>query len=348
MNDTPRRFWLSLPTLSIVYFGALAIVLVLMHWWAEYLLPIWILLFVPPVILLLPGIALGCLAIWARRWKLAAIHAAVALFYFFIFCPFRFSGPKEAPGALTVITHNIGEGNKLAFSDAFPGEAPDAILLQDARFREKDYLRRYPKLNARGVAQFLLLTPHEIVGGVPVNEALWRGKPIAARFVIRANGREAALYCVHLPTPRSSLRHAFTPRVALEMVWLADAPTDDHPSYRSWLRARVALAEQLAGVFSRETLPFIVAGDFNTPEHGIVHRLLSSNLQDAHVVAGRGWGCTFPSNEKKDGILARVFGAWLRLDYIFAGRGFTPVECRVASDERSQHRAVLARLAPIP
>jgi endonuclease/exonuclease/phosphatase family metal-dependent hydrolase len=198
------------------------------------------------------------------------------------------------------------------------------------------------------VAQFLLLTPHEIVSANPVNDALWRGKPVAARFVIKAAGREIALYNVHLPTPRNSLRHVISPRVALEMLWLADAPTDDQPSYRRWLRARVALAEQLHGVFSRESLPFLVAGDLNTPEHGVVYHQISAGLQDAHATTGRGWGYTFPSDAKKDGRLARIFGAWLRLDYVFAGKGFTPSECRVASDERSQHRAVLARFAPVP
>lgn len=347
MNDLLRRFRVSLATISFVYIGALAVLLALMQWWAEYLLPVWILLFVPPILLLLPGIILGIVAICRRRWKLVLAHSVCAILYLFFFCPFRVGGGRGAEDAFTVITHNIGEGNKLAFSDAFPGEAPDAILLQDAN-RQKDYARRYPNLKMRGIAQFLLLTPHEIVESAAVGDALWRGKPVAARFVIRMKGREVALYNVHLPTPRRSLRHAFSPRVALEMLWLSDAPTDDHPSYRSWLRARVSLAEQLASVISRETLPFIVAGDLNTPEHGVVHRLIACNLQDAHVAAGTGWGYTFPSNEKKDGISARIFGAWLRLDYVFAGRGFTPVECRVASDERSQHRAVLARLAPIP
>jgi endonuclease/exonuclease/phosphatase family metal-dependent hydrolase len=293
-------------------------------------------------------VILGGWAALRRDWRWAIAHIAFALGYLFLFCPFRISWGHATAPSFTLITHNIGQGNKQAFSEAFPSESADAILLQDANYREKDYSRRYPQLRTRGVAQFLLLTPREIVSAAPVGEALWRGNPIAARFVIRVNDREIALYNVHLPTPRNSLRHVISARVGLEMLWLADAPTDDQPSYRAWLRARVTLAKQLHDVFSRESLPFLVAGDLNTPEHGVVYHQIASGLQDAHATVGRGWGYTFPSDAKKDGVLARIFGAWLRLDYVFAGNGFTPSECRVASDERSQHRAVLARFALVP
>jgi vancomycin resistance protein VanJ len=268
----------------------------------------------------------------------------------FGFQRFRLPGaPAPAgPGRFTLVTHNIGEGNKLAFDKAFPGQEPDAILLQDAINRQRDYARRFPALHTRAVAQFLLLTPHEITEGAPVSSALWRGNPVAARFVVRADGHEIALYSVHLPTPRRSLRGAFSPRVALEMLWLAKAPTDDHPSYRDWLQARVALARELSTAFQAEKLPFLVAGDLNTPDHGSVYRAIATNLRDAHREAGRGWGFTFPADGAKDGRLAVLFGPWLRLDYIFAGRGFVPLECKVASDDASQHRAVLAHLSFAP
>ena len=70
------------------------------------------------------------------------------------------------------------------------------------------------------------------------------------------------------------------------------------------------------------------------------------NFTDAHAHAGRGWGFTFPG--ARDGKLARSLGPWLRLDYLFAGPNWKAVECRVASDPTSQHRAVLARFLPTP
>ena len=348
MSDVSRRFGISLSTVSAVYLGLVAIALIAVQWWAEYFLPLWLLLFVPPSILLLPLIVLAPYAAFRKRWRWVFVFAAFSILVLFVFSRYRFGVAAPSAGAITVVTHNIGQGNKIAFADNFPGETPDAILLQDVKYGEKEYGIRYPELRLRKIAQFLLLTPHEIIEAAPVNDALWRGAPVAARFVVRANGRDIAFYNVHLPTPRRSLRHAFTPRVALEMLWMSDAPTDDHPSYRSWLQARVTLAEQLAAVFAREGLPFVVAGDFNTSDRGVVYRQFASSLQDSHAAGGKGWGYTFPANARKDGYLARIFGPWLRLDYVFAGRGFRAVECRVASDNRSQHRAVLARLAPAP
>lgn len=348
---TERR-WYSLFTLSRVSLAAWvtgALVLGIMEYAAEAMLPFWLLLFAPPILLAVPFLILGLFSAFRRRWLLLGGHVLAVFIVLFGFFRCRLSpAPSLVEDSLAIITHNIGQGNKLSFSNAFPDVTPDAILLQDATYRERDFARRYPQLRVRGVSQFLLLTPHEIREGAPVNEALWRGRPIAARYVIRVKGREIALYNVHLPTPRRSLRHALSPKVALEMLWLTDAPTDDHPSYRSWLSARVALAQKLSEVFARESLPFVVTGDLNTPDRGMVYRRISEGLRDSHAVAGNGWGWTFPGDGRKDGRLALLFGPWLRLDYIFAGKGFTPVECQVASDDGSQHRAVFARLALLP
>ncbi len=265
----------------------------------------------------------------------------------FVFMTCRLHGPKSS-AALTVITHNVGQGNRAAFVDSFPAEKPDAVLLQDvanADYRETEYRRRYPSYRNRGVAQFILLTPHEIEIAEPVREALWRGKLVAARFVIKVGERSVAIYSVHLPTPRSSLSHVFSPRVALEMFWLSKAPTDGFSSYREWLDARIALARTLAGVLEKEPLPFIVGGDFNMPDHGIVYHTFANRFTDAFAASGRGWGMTFPGTH--DGRIPVLLGRWLRLDYWFAGHGWKPVDCRVGNDTFSQHSAVLARFDPV-
>ena len=299
-------------------------------------------LFALPLVVLMP------LALRARCWLLCITHAACLACLALVFITFRVHA-SHSSATLTVITHNVGQGNRAAFVDSFPTEKPDAVLLQDvakADIREKEYRRRYPTYRNRGVAQFILLTPHEIENAEPVGGVLWRGKPIAARFVIKVGGRSVAIYSVHLPTPRSSLAHVFSPRVALEMCWLAKAPTDGFSSYREWLDARIALARSLAAVFDKETLPFIVGGDFNMPDHGIVYHIFARQLTDAFAAAGHGWGMTFPG--ARDGRIPALLGPWLRLDYWFAGHGWKPVDCRVADDAHSQHRAVLARFNPTP
>jgi vancomycin resistance protein VanJ len=338
----------TLRRITVAYATVLLLGLIVMEWGAEWWLPLAILAFAPAPILLAPLALLLPLAIWKRRWLEAGLQLACAAVVLFVFMTFRW-GSREAKGpAFTVITHNIGQGSREAFAQFFHGEKPDVILLQDVRGalgRQRDYMNRYPAYRAVPVdPQFVLLTPHAVESSGPVREALWNGRPVAARFVLKVKGERIAVYSVHLPTPRRSLAHVFTVRALLEMFWVGKAPTDEFPSYRHWLDARVTLARQLAEVFEQEKLPCLVGGDFNMPDHGIVYHTFASRFADAHAEAGRGWGFTFPGS--REGRLPAVIGPWLRLDYIFAGKGWKPVECRVADDDQSQHRAVLARLAP--
>lgn len=333
--------------LTVAYAVILSALLIAIEWRAEAWLPLGLLSFAPPILFVLPLAILVPFTLRAKRWLLCGVQAACLALLTFVFMTCRIHAPKTN-AALTVITHNVGQGNRAAFADSFPAEKPDAVLLQDvsrADIRETEYRRRYPSYRSRGVSQFILLTPHEIESAGPVDEVLWRGKPVAARFVIKVRDRSVAIYSVHLPTPRSSLTHVFSPRVALEMVWLSKAPTNGFSSYREWLDARIALARSLVGVFEKETLPFIVGGDFNMPDHGIVYHTFAGRLTDAFAAAGRGWGMTFPGT--RDGRIPTLLGRWLRLDYWFAGYGWKPVDCRVGKDTFSQHSAVLARFDPV-
>jgi vancomycin resistance protein VanJ len=340
---------LTIRRITVAYAMVLLLLLVTLEWGAEWWLPLAILGFAPPPVLLLPLLLLLPLAVWKRRWVEVGLQLVCVAAVLFVFMTFRFGSSAPANGpVLTVITHNIGQGNREAFVNFFPGVTPDVILLQDVRGagnRQRDYMTRYPAYRAVPVdPQFVLLTPHAVESSALVREALWHGRPVAARFVLNVKGEKIAVYSVHLPTPRRSLAHVFTARALLEVFWVGQAPTDEFPSYRHWLDARITLARQLATVFEKEPLPFLVGGDFNMPDHGIVYKTFASRFSDAHAVAGRGWGLTFPGS--REGRLPALIGPWLRLDYIFAGRGWKPVECRVADDDQSQHRAVLARLVP--
>jgi vancomycin resistance protein VanJ len=341
MSEHARRDYLK--WLGGIYLLFVLFAWVAMDWWAEYFLAAWVLLFAPPWVLVLPILLFAFLAWRRKRWRMLAGYTAAAVLLLFGFARFRFNFGSAPEAAFTVITHNIGQGNRLSFERYFGGDAPDVVLLQDARGRQPAYERIYPHAQVRGVGQFLLITPHPIEAAAPVSGVQWRGSPVAARYVINYKGQSVALYNVHLPTPRRQLSGAFSPRVVLEMVRLSEAPLGEYPSYRAWLEARVKMARELAAVFAEEKLPFLVGGDFNTPDRGVVYRTFAGPLQDAHADAGLGWGYTFPNGE---GRLIRYFGPWLRLDYVFAGKGWTPVDSRVGPDRKSQHRPVLARFTP--
>ena len=338
------RLW-TLECLSLAFCALLLLLLGAIEWRAEAWVALSILLFFPPVVYVLPFVVLTPVMLSRRKGKHVVLHIVCIAIVMLVFMRWRFHPQQpEGTGRITLITHNIGQGEREAFADYFPGEEPDIVLLQDAARRQAGFARRFPKHRVKALDQFLILSPHTILRGDLMDGLQWKGRSVAARFELMVNGREVAVYNVHMPTPRPSLMRIFSPRVWAEMLGVADAPTEGFPSYRAWLDARIALMRALATELEREKLPYLVGGDFNMPDHGQSYRLIAGKAIDAFAASGNGWGLTFPG--AKDSTSGAVFGAWLRIDYLFAGRGWKPVDCRTANDARSQHRAVLARFEP--
>jgi hypothetical protein len=75
------------------------------------------------------------------------------------------------------------------------------------------------------------------------------------------------------------------------------------------------------------------------PSNGHIRRIFSGELRDAFAECGRGYGFTFPGFTRNP---LSLFQPWLRLDYLFAGRGFRPCYVRTEPGRPSQHRAVAA------
>jgi len=75
------------------------------------------------------------------------------------------------------------------------------------------------------------------------------------------------------------------------------------------------------------------------PSHGYLYGLFHSNLTDAFAAQGRGYGFTFPGNI--NGVL-KLFGSWLRLDYLFANKNWQTDWCGVEARGVSEHQAVVA------
>ncbi|MEQ1859858.1 MAG: endonuclease/exonuclease/phosphatase family protein [Chthoniobacteraceae bacterium] len=252
--------------------------------------------------------------------------------------------PRYAPGRshVSLVTHNAGQGSRGQFYDFVAAENPDIIALQDARGRAAELGRKYPTHRVITRGEFCLASRFPVLHSDSVEQAKWFNRPVAARFELLCHDRPLIIYTVHLPTPRRELSRFLSGRAIVDVFADEDAARRSL-SYDAWTRARLKLANDLAGVFARESLPFIVCGDFNTPDHGVIYHTIARGLTDAHLSAGRGWGFTFPGSTRNPLTLG---GPWLRLDYAFAGRGWTPVYCAPEPGRRSQHCAVVARFAP--
>ena len=334
----PSRLRRLLTLLTLLYAAGLLLLLTLLEYWGEHLGVFSLLLYAPPPILLLPLAILtpACLLLRPRLclWHLACI--AILLFGYMTFG--WHSPPAPRSGELKVMTFNTGQSDRRQFPGLVETERPDIIALQDARGRGIQWAKKHPGDYVKSLGEFVLISRHPIRQSQLLDQPRWHGRPVAARYEIDFHGRIVVLYSVHLPTPRPVLSRFLSGRAVIALLG-EDDDAGETTGYRGWITERIALARALADVFAREPEPFIACGDFNMPDHGIIHDTFASRFTDAFDATGRGWGLTFPGGKRS---LVTRLGPWLRLDYFFT-RGWHPIACAPESGHASQHRAVLAR-----
>ena len=145
-----------------------------------------------------------------------------------------------------------------------------------------------------------------------------------------------------MPTPRTSLD---TMRKTGVHGRFGLATDGEHGEFDYYWKARFELARGLLDALAQEKRPMIVVGDFNTPDHGELYKLFSSAMTDSFAAVGTGARATFPAD-----VGGKLFelGPWLRLDYLFAGKGWMPIGCEVEPAVRAQHLAVMGRFQLSP
>ncbi|ARA94547.1 hypothetical protein AWN76_016205 [Rhodothermaceae bacterium RA] len=312
-----------------------------------------------PGLALLAGGVLGALvlALAGRRWRWAALHAGLLGLAAVRLWPAL--PPAAAQGesaSLTVLTYNISaarlerqQGRALL---AFVREhMPDLLVLQEAYLYYRDDVpvrpSRYLQLLidslgyrtlrpavplrdhteqavlARPGVHLLAVEQHLLSVGPDDRRA---SEVVRVRF--RWEGREAVLYNLHLRSfgrlkPWEDQRHWLNPA-----YWRAFLGR-----YREAFGARAREAEQLRALIEQDSLPVIVAGDFNSTPHNWSYHHLARGLQDAFRVAGSGWGGTY-----------HVRFPVVHIDHVLAGPAWA-VESAVIPDlALSDHRPLVVRL----
>lgn len=343
-----RRTFLAtrilLLVVNLAYLAALIVILAAMEWVGERNWIISTLLFLPPVGWLLP---LGLLtpATLLLHARQTAIHAVAVVLVLFVYMDYNLGSPTDLPAdrTVTVVTANIGETNRQSIKPFIDAEVPDIIVMQDAKGRERRYRERYSQRHVAACGEFIIASRFPVVASAPV--ALPRpdapDHTVAATFDIRCHGQLVRLYNVHLPTPRRDLGRVCGIGFLKELLRPYLRPDHTGWTYRAALRERTRLATALADRIAEETLPVIVAGDLNHPDHGYVYRQYVRRLQDAFEERGRGYGYTFPGTTRNP---LSLFGPWLRIDYILCCDRWEVQYSRTEPDRESQHRAVVARL----
>ncbi|MGB1286562.1 MAG: endonuclease/exonuclease/phosphatase family protein, partial [Aggregatilineales bacterium] len=122
------------------------------------------------------------------------------------------------------------------------------------------------------------------------------------RVVIDMNGREIAIYNIHLDMPADSATQIDAP-------FLPEYITNYNTTKRN------QQIDALLTHLETEDLPYIVVGDFNTSDTDPIYGELAANMTDAFRSAGSGFGLTWPAgaSEEQNSNLPLL----MRLDYVW-------------------------------
>lgn len=311
------------------------------------------LLFLPPLLWILPGLVIWPLTL-LTRWRAALVAGAVACIFFFTQAGWQIRNvsaplPRDQRGSdtLLILTNNRGQGKGQSLRPFKNHVQPDIMVFQESSVPASAYLSDpgYAEFKYGATAnEFTLISRFPVKPGKLLT---WqagssaRSFHYATRFEMDWNGVEIAVYVVHLKSPREALLGirwgGFLRGIPLPFkAWSARAEQD-----MAFWRDQISIAEELERQVSAELLPCVVAGDFNAPHLGAIYRLMTRHLQDAHAKAGHGFGFTFPGDTHNPFSLG---GAWLRIDHVLTDSRWEVGACWTEDLRKSQHRAVAAML----
>jgi len=262
-------------------------------------------------------------ALWRRRWRLLLVALPALLIA--VGPSWWQYRPRSAPSIsgktmkamsvnLLMINHRTGpiiEEIKSAQPDVLFlqeytdhwHEAMDAAIGED--FPHRVYITREDSF---GTAVY---SRKPFKGHVERHLKLGSGGEPQVRVVIDFNGRDVALYNIHLLPPWG-----------LEYT----------------IETRTEFAD-LLNVLSREKLPVIIAGDFNFTERSPQAAALREiGVLDAQDIGGWGRGSTWPVSG---------FFRWIpsiRLDHLYLTGGLTCTDCKTGIGQGSDHRPVIAKV----
>jgi endonuclease/exonuclease/phosphatase (EEP) superfamily protein YafD len=319
----------------------------------------------PRLVVLLPVLPLALGALVVRRQALLPLAAAAAIAVGPIMggrvslaTLGRGLPAAPPPGAIRVLTFNARGGTALAFQlgDALRELQPDIALFQECDRILWDSLRTQPGLHVTR-HRSLCTASRWPIGGTDTMPRLAfaqmaqlgaGGDGLVARHQLDTPGGPLYVVNLHLETARKGLRgfmgtDGFIPD-GLEVP--SSAESADEAAAREGRLARgeramvrEAESERAArwATGDDQSIPLIVAGDFNIPVESAIYRRHWSPYRNAFDETGTGLGWS-----KREGALLRI-----RIDHILVTRrsGLRPIGAVVGPDLGSDHLPILADIA---
>lgn len=304
------------------------------RWWpATFLLfsPRWI--WIVPAILLLPP-ALAFRKRWA--WLLAVTVLFVLLGQMCFRVPWRsFVMGRGGTQTVRVLTANLHNRQvNPAVLEAFIARTdPDLIALQDYGSAATVAFLRQSGWHVRYESGLLVASrwPLSREGAFGIEHSP-RTPEERQRFV--PTGAFAACYAIDAPSGAFHLvnLHLSSPHRPLDLMkqeWSIGGQLLQTNSMR-----RREESESIRRQVAQMGGPFLIAGDFNTPDDSPVFQSAWSDFDDAFDVAGFGFGTTYAKHH-----------TWLRIDHVLFNAGWRCRTCCTSEDIGSGHRAVFAEMA---
>ncbi|MCY4145908.1 MAG: endonuclease/exonuclease/phosphatase family protein [Chloroflexi bacterium] len=262
---------------------------------------------------------------WCALLQLALI--VIGLYWFALPALYRPVAPPQGE-TFRVVTFNVqGSNHDLGRAmNWLLEQAPDIILLQEtaegydsrlAPLYDAYAYEDHVESGARIFSRYAILQRTVIV----LEDEPGR---LALRLLLDQNGRELAVYAVHMTLPlRPRENDAVGEDIGPEALLRYDEAR------------RNAQIRQLLTRLREESAPTIVAGDFNMSDTSLIYAELAGQLRDAWREAGTGAGRTWPLAEAI--ALPRIIRPLLRIDYIWHSDALRPTHAAVGAPIGSDH-----------
>ncbi len=280
-------------------------------------------------ILWLPTVILIPICLVMREWRLTTMMLPGLIGFVFVwgdmFIPNTETIPGEDDIPFRVLSYNMNAGNSRvdAYVNMITEIDADIVLLQELHYPQADILaqvfsEQYP---------FMAFHP----GSAP-------GQGIMSRYPIEEDEYWQSDFLPHsLGHQRAKIRINDETSFVIYNVHPGHPGMQGdifNPEYRS-----LEIADLLERT-SQESLPVILAGDFNMPDLSEDYRSIRVNFGDTFRDAGYGMGWTFPFIPVQGQNLS-----FLRLDYIFYDTNFKVQNATIYSElTGSDHKALYADL----
>jgi endonuclease/exonuclease/phosphatase (EEP) superfamily protein YafD len=225
--------------------------------------------------------------------------------------------------------------------------------------------------NAEGVIAAIRESDADVVGLVELNQTMARaiGRQLAEEYPYQVLMDEDAVSGAGVIS-RYPIESIEAPDLA-DPFWVGDPIVVEvdweggpflfvavhSPASSHKVEIRERQARFLRDFAEAQTLPLIVAGDFNASDLNESISIMKEALNDAFRDAGNGFGHTFPGasdavtpGSSRPETFGITWPQWLvRIDYIFYSDHWQAIDARIAPWEgSSDHRGVVAELALPP